>query len=144
MDKFLINGPAVLNGKIKVDGSKNAALPIIAAALLIDRGETVVKNVPPLRDIYTLSEMLEHFGARVTYDAKARTITINAENLTRNTAPYDLMRKMRGSFLVLGPLLARLCWPAWARRECHCPAGAFSVPARSTITSRVLPLWAPG
>jgi len=108
MDKFLINGPAVLNGKIKVDGSKNAALPIIAAALLIDRGETVVKNVPPLRDIYTLSEMLEHFGARVTYDAKARTITINAENLTRNTAPYELMRKMRGSFLVLGPLLARL------------------------------------
>jgi UDP-N-acetylglucosamine 1-carboxyvinyltransferase len=108
MDKFVINGPAVLNGKIRVDGSKNAALPILAATLLIDKGETVIRNVPPLQDIYTLSQMLEYIGAKVTYDGKSRVVTVNAEKLTQTTAPYDLMRKMRGSFLVLGPLLARL------------------------------------
>lgn len=108
MDKFVINGPATLKGKVKVDGSKNAALPILAATLLIEKGETVIKNVPPLMDIYTLSQMLEYIGAKVTYDGKARVVTVNAETLTENTAPYDLMRKMRGSFLVLGPLLARM------------------------------------
>ncbi|MEW5794721.1 MAG: UDP-N-acetylglucosamine 1-carboxyvinyltransferase [Candidatus Zixiibacteriota bacterium] len=108
MDKFVINGPAKLRGKIKVDGSKNAALPILAATLLIEKGETVIRNVPPLMDIYTLSQMLEYIGARVTYDGVARVVTVNAEHLTENTAPYELMRKMRGSFLVLGPLLARL------------------------------------
>jgi len=108
MDKFLIQGPTTLKGQVKVDGSKNAALPIISAALLISKGETVIRNVPPLRDIYTLQEMLEYVGAKVSYDAKARVITVDAENLTRSTAPYELMRKMRGSFLVLGPLLARM------------------------------------
>jgi UDP-N-acetylglucosamine 1-carboxyvinyltransferase len=108
MDRFVINGPNVLKGKTGVDGSKNAALPIIAGALLVDRGETVLKNVPPLRDIYTMKQMLEYLGANVTFDARARVMTINAENLTQNTAPYELMRQMRASFLVLGPLLSRL------------------------------------
>jgi UDP-N-acetylglucosamine 1-carboxyvinyltransferase len=108
MDKFVINGPTVLKGKVRVDGSKNAALPILAAALLIEKGETVIKNVPPLMDIYTRADMLRYIGAKVDYDADARTVTINAEHLTENTAPYELMRKMRGSFLVLGPLLARM------------------------------------
>jgi UDP-N-acetylglucosamine 1-carboxyvinyltransferase len=108
MDKFVINGPTVLEGKVRVDGSKNAALPILAATLLIKKGETVIKNVPPLMDIYTLADVLRHIGAKVSYDTKARTVTVNAENLTEHTAPYELMRKMRGSFLVLGPLLARM------------------------------------
>lgn len=108
MDKFVINGPAVLKGKVLVDGSKNAALPILAAALLIDTGETVIRNVPPLMDIFTMSEMLRYIGAKVNYDLEARTVTVNAENLTESTAPYELMRKMRGSFLVLGPLLSRM------------------------------------
>jgi UDP-N-acetylglucosamine 1-carboxyvinyltransferase len=108
MDKFIISGPNRLEGKIKVSGSKNAALPIIAAALLVDKGETVIRNVPPLQDIYTLSEMMEYIGAKVSYDPKAEVLTVNAEKLDRNTAPYELMRKMRGSFLVLGPLLSRL------------------------------------
>ena len=107
MDKFEIHGPAVLNGKIRVDGSKNAALPIIAGALLVAKGETVLHNVPPLRDVATLVEVLEYIGARVTYDTDSQVMTINAENISRTTAPYELMRKMRGSFLVLGPLLAR-------------------------------------
>ena len=108
MDKFVITGPNVLNGRVKIGGSKNAALPIIAAALLIDRGESTIRNVPPLQDIYTLGEMLVHLGAKFTYDSKAEVATVNAEGLNNHTAPYDLVRKMRGSFLVLGPLLARL------------------------------------
>ncbi|NOY89344.1 MAG: UDP-N-acetylglucosamine 1-carboxyvinyltransferase, partial [FCB group bacterium] len=108
MDKFVIKGGHPLKGNIKVDGSKNAALPIIVASLLIDKGETVIKNVPPLRDIYTIIKVLKHLGAKVSYDEKAQVITVNAEQLTQNTAPYDLMRQMRASFLVLGPVLARL------------------------------------
>jgi UDP-N-acetylglucosamine 1-carboxyvinyltransferase len=108
MDKFIIHGPTVLKGKVEVEGSKNAALPILAAALLIEKGETVIRNVPPLMDIFTMSETLRYIGAKVNYDPEARTVMVNAENLTENTAPYELMRKMRGSFLVLGPLLARM------------------------------------
>jgi len=108
MDKFEIAGPTVLKGKIRVDGSKNAALPIIAGALLVEKGETVIRNVPPLRDVYTLIEVLEHIGAKMTFDPDAQVMTINAETIRHTSAPYELMRKMRGSFLVLGPLLARM------------------------------------
>lgn len=107
MDKFEISGPTVLKGKIGVDGSKNAALPIIAGTLLLEKGETVLRNIPPLRDVYTLIEVLEHIGARVKFDASSQVMTVNAETINHSTAPYELMRKMRGSFLVLGPLLAR-------------------------------------
>ena len=108
MDKFVIQGPNTLKGRVKVEGSKNAALPIIAATLLVEKGETVLRNVPPLRDIMTIKSMLEYLGAKVGYDEKSRVMTIDAGNITQNTAPYDLMRQMRASFLVLGPLLARL------------------------------------
>lgn len=108
MDKFVINGPAKLSGSVRCDGSKNAALPIIAATLLVDRGESVIRNVPPLRDIYTIIKMLEFVGAKVTYSASRKVMTVNARNLTQTTAPYELMRQMRASFLVLGPLLSRM------------------------------------
>ncbi len=108
MDKFVIKGGKPLNGSVKVEGSKNAALPIIVAALLIDKGETVIKNVPPLRDIYTVIRVIEYLGAKVTYDEKSHVMTVNASNLNGNTAPYDLMRQMRASFLVLGPILSRM------------------------------------
>lgn len=107
MDKFVIQGNAPLKGKITVDGSKNAALPIIAGALLIQKGESIIHNVPPLRDIDTIIEMLKFLGAKVTYDKKSQTMTVNASKITENTAPYELMRQMRASFLVLGPILAR-------------------------------------
>lgn len=108
MDKFVVNGPRKLKGEIKVEGSKNAALPIIVGSLLIDRGETTIKNVPPLQDIYTITKVMEHLGAKISYDPAAQVMTINAESIVQNTAPYELMRRMRASFLVLGPLLARL------------------------------------
>ncbi|MEW6411408.1 MAG: UDP-N-acetylglucosamine 1-carboxyvinyltransferase [Candidatus Zixiibacteriota bacterium] len=108
MDKFIIKGGKPLNGSVKVEGSKNAALPIIVAALLIDKGETVIKNVPPLRDIFTVIKVIEYLGAKVTYDDKKHVMTVDASALNRNTAPYELMRQMRASFLVLGPILSRL------------------------------------
>lgn len=108
MDSFQIKGPSQLNGSITVDGSKNAALPIIAGALLIDKGETTIRNVPPLRDIFTLIKMTEHLGAKVSYDDNEQELTISAEKLVNNSAPYELMSQMRASFLVLGPILSRL------------------------------------
>ena len=108
MDKFEIRGGKKLSGKIGVEGAKNAALPIIAGGLLISKGETTLHNIPPLRDIMTIKAVLEHIGARVSFDTDARTMTISAENLTENTAPYELMNKMRASFLVLGPILQRM------------------------------------
>lgn len=108
MDKFVINGPNRLEGKVRVDGSKNAALPILAATLLIGKGESTIRNVPPLRDIDTIVSVLEYLGAKVTYDRKAQVLTVDASDLNGSTAPYELMRQMRASFLVLGPLLARL------------------------------------
>lgn len=108
MDKFIINGPRKIKGQIRVDGSKNAALPIIAGALLIDKGTSIIRNVPPLRDIYTMIEMLRYVGAIVVYDEKKQRLTVNAKGVDKSTAPYDLMVKMRASFLVLGPLLSRM------------------------------------
>jgi len=108
MDKFIIEGGRRINGKIKVDGSKNAALPIIAATILFKKGTTVLKNVPPLRDIYTIKKMLEHLGAKIEYDARTMVMRLDCSGISNNLAPYDLMRQMRASFLVMGPLLARL------------------------------------
>ncbi len=108
MDKFIIRGAKPLSGEVTVQGAKNAALPIIAGALLIKSGETVLRNIPPLRDIFTLKAMLEHLGARVSYDDKKFVMTIDASGLSENTAPYELMTKMRASFLVLGPILQRM------------------------------------
>ena len=108
MDKFVVNGPNKLQGKTRVEGSKNAALPLMAAALLVSKGKTVLKNIPPLRDIKTMVEVLTHLGARIDYQPARQTMTIDASNLTEHSAPYELMRQMRASFLVLGPLMARL------------------------------------
>ncbi|MBU8933797.1 MAG: UDP-N-acetylglucosamine 1-carboxyvinyltransferase [candidate division Zixibacteria bacterium] len=108
MDKFVINGGHRLKGRVKIDGSKNAALPIIFGALLIDKGESVIKNVPPLRDVHTAIRVMEYLGAKVTYDARRCVMTVKAGGLNQNTAPYELMRQMRASFLALGPILARL------------------------------------
>ncbi len=107
MDKFVINGGKKLHGSIKVEGSKNAALPVIFGSLLISKGETIIRNVPPLRDIYTTIKMMQFLGAHVTYDEKQHVMTVNAEQLISDTAPYELMRQMRASFLVLGPILSR-------------------------------------
>ncbi len=105
MDRIVIRGGRPLNGAIPISGAKNAALPLMAAALLTD-GPLVLQNAPDLADIATMAGLLQQHGLTVEHDKTARTITLSG-NATSLEAPYDLVRKMRASVLVLGPLVAR-------------------------------------
>jgi UDP-N-acetylglucosamine 1-carboxyvinyltransferase len=105
MDKIIIHGRRKLTGSVRIGGAKNAALPILVSSLLTD-GWCTYHNVPNLRDIESIKQLLIHLGAEVeTHD---HTIRINAAGLANHEAPYDLVRKMRASILVLCPLVARL------------------------------------
>ena len=106
MDKILVEGGRPLNGRVRIGGAKNAALPILAASLLTDGGWNTFRNVPQLHDIQSIREMLAYLGAKVEWEGE--TIRVKANGLNRTEAPYDLVRKMRASILVLGPLVARL------------------------------------
>jgi UDP-N-acetylglucosamine 1-carboxyvinyltransferase len=105
MDKIIIDGGRRLAGNVVISGAKNAALPILISSLLTD-GKNTYTNVPNLRDIQSTCVLLENHGAAI--DVAKDGITIDAGNLTNTEAPYDLVRKMRASILVLGPLVARL------------------------------------
>ena len=106
MDKILIRGGRRLHGRVKVSGAKNAVLPIIAASILAEEGECRIGDAPPLDDVITISQVLHALGANIQY--KDETIYIDASELSNCEAPYDMVRKMRASFLVMGPLLARM------------------------------------
>jgi len=105
MDKIVIEGGRALQGEVKISGSKNAALPILVSSLLTDGWNTYF-NVPDLKDIQSIKLLLMHLGAKVESDK--HTLRINTSGLNTHEASYDLVRKMRASILVLGPLLARL------------------------------------
>ena len=105
MDKLLITGGNRLDGEVRASGAKNAALPILAATLMAE-GECVLANVPHLRDITTTMELLGRMGVGLTVDERMR-IRVDANHVTQREAPYDLVKTMRASILVLGPLLAR-------------------------------------
>lgn len=105
MDKLLITGGTPLQGEVRASGAKNAALPILAATLLAD-GSVNLTNVPRLRDIRTTLELLGRMGARLTQDA-ADGIRVDPAELNSFVAPYELVKTMRASILVLGPLVAR-------------------------------------
>ena len=104
MAKIIVRKSNPLKGSVRIDGAKNAVLPIIAATLLA-KGKSVLREVPNLKDVHVISDLLRHLGAEVEY--KNNTLTVDATNLTTYEAPYELVRKMRASFLVMGPLLAR-------------------------------------
>ena len=104
MDKIRIKGNANLKGNIDVPGSKNASLPILVSSLLSKNNLTLM-NVPNLADIETMIKLLESFGVKTNNNGKK--IILNARNIENKTAEYDLVRKMRASILVLGPLLSR-------------------------------------
>lgn len=104
MDRFVIRGGNRLEGEVRVEGSKNAALPIMAATILCT-GESVIRGVPDLRDIRMMADLLRRLGARVTWQES--TLSIDTSNLTAVSVPETIMRRMRASNLVLGPLLAR-------------------------------------
>jgi len=105
MDKLLITGGRRLDGEVRIAGAKNAALPILAGTLLAD-GEVALSNVPHLRDITTTMELLGRMGVNLTVGEGMR-IEVDAREVTSYTAPYELVKTMRASILVLGPLVAR-------------------------------------
>ena len=105
MDKIVIDGGRPLKGRVRISGAKNAALPILISALLTE-GWNTYTNVPDLKDIQSTLHLLTNLGARIETDKD--TVRIDAGGLCKHEAPYDLVRKMRASVLVLGPLLARL------------------------------------
>ncbi|HEY5754708.1 MAG TPA: UDP-N-acetylglucosamine 1-carboxyvinyltransferase [Steroidobacter sp.] len=105
MDKLLIQGGAPLQGEVRISGAKNAALPILAATLLAE-GPVSVGNVPHLQDVTTMIELLGRMGVSVTIDDRMR-VEVDASTANAFVAPYELVRTMRASIVVLGPLLAR-------------------------------------
>jgi UDP-N-acetylglucosamine 1-carboxyvinyltransferase len=105
MDKLQIVGGTPLEGEVRISGAKNAALPILAATLLID-GPVTIGNVPHLQDVTTTNELLGRMGVTVTIDERMR-VTVDAATINQLVAPYELVKTMRASILVLGPLLTR-------------------------------------
>jgi len=103
VDKFVVQGGKPLQGKVRISGAKNAALPVLASALLAP-GTSTFHNIPDLVDIKTIKKLLINLGLEIEGD---ETVRINAEKITSCEAPYDLVKTMRASVLVLGPLVAR-------------------------------------
>ena len=104
MDRLIIKGKADLKGSIKIKGSKNSALPIMVSALL-SKNTLKLKNLPRLDDIHNMSKLLRSYGAMIK--SKKDTLEIKCRNIINIDADYDIVRKMRASILILGPLIAR-------------------------------------
>jgi len=118
LDKIVIEGGVPLRGSVEVSGAKNAALPIIASALLTE-GDHAIRNVPELADVRTLGRLLSHMGCQVERNAgERRTLAIRVPSAVTPEAPYELVKTMRASVLVLGPLLAR-----WGKARVSLPGG---------------------
>ncbi len=115
MDKFIINGGKELEGEVRISGAKNAVLPVITAAILAD-GVSVIRNVPDLRDVISMCSLLEVLGAKTNFENSV--LTIDSTGINNYHAPYDLVRKMRASVYVLGPLMGR-----FGRAEVSLPGG---------------------
>ncbi len=116
MDKLQITGGVALEGEIRISGAKNATLPVLAAALLAD-GPVTIGNVPHLHDVTTMIELLARMGVTVTVDEKMR-IEVDPSSIKECFAPYELVKTMRASILVLGPLVAR-----YGRADVSLPGG---------------------
>ena len=105
MEQLKIRGGKPLHGEVAISGAKNAVLPILAATLLV-AGETIIDNVPRLRDVHTFIKVLNAMGAKAAFTGDNQ-VTVDASHITNPEAPYELVKTMRASILVLGPLLAR-------------------------------------
>ena len=104
--KYYIKGGTPLRGEVSIGGAKNSVLKLMAAALLT-KGETKIYNVPDLTDVEIMLNVIRELGAKTTYDKKEKSVTIDATDLTSITAKYELVSKMRASFIVLGALVSR-------------------------------------
>ena len=134
MDKLLISGAGPLDGEIRISGSKNAALPILAGVLLADT-PVHLRNLPHLKDINTMLALLRTMGVGITITERM-TVEIDVSSMDEFEAPYDLVRTMRADF-VLGPMLAR-----FGKADVSFPGGCAIGCARSISTSRGSRLWA--
>ncbi len=117
MDKFLIEGPCKIKGKVSVEPSKNSSLPILAATLLFDK-PVIIKNLPKVKDINTMITLLQSLGSKVTFSKDKRNVEIINKKKMKTFASYSIVKKMRGSFLVLGPLIAK-----YYNSKCSLPGG---------------------
>ncbi|MCH6557537.1 MAG: UDP-N-acetylglucosamine 1-carboxyvinyltransferase [Nitrospirae bacterium] len=115
MDRIVISGGHTLRGEVRISGAKNAALPILASTLL-GRGECVITNVPGVKDVLTMSQLLVLLGATITTEGDR--VAIRADQLRSTAAPYEMVKTMRASVLVLGPLVAR-----WGEATVSLPGG---------------------
>ena len=106
MDKFLIEGPCKIKGKVSVEPSKNSSLPILAATLLFDQ-PVIIKNLPRVKDINTMISLLQSLGSKIIFSKNKRSVRIVNKKKMKTFANYSIVKKMRGSFLVLGPLIAK-------------------------------------
>jgi UDP-N-acetylglucosamine 1-carboxyvinyltransferase len=116
LDILQITGGKPLEGEVRISGAKNATLPILAGALLVN-GPVTIANVPHLQDVTTMIELLGRMGVTVTIDEKMR-IEVDPSSIRECFAPYELVKTMRASILVLGPLLAR-----YGRADVSLPGG---------------------
>ncbi|WP_338231396.1 UDP-N-acetylglucosamine 1-carboxyvinyltransferase [Companilactobacillus muriivasis] len=128
MQQIIVNGPTQLKGTVRIEGAKNAALPILASTILASEGKTLLTNIPPLSDVITMSKVLKALNADVSYDEADEVLTVDTSKGTSTTAPEDLVDKMRASIVVLGPLLAR-------NKEAH-----VAMPGGCAIGSRPIDL----
>ena len=106
MDKFLINGPCKIRGEVSISGSKNAALPILASTILFDE-PVVIKNLPRVKDIDTMLNLLKSLGSKISLSKDKKTVKIHNKNRIKTFCPYSIVRTFRGSIIVLGALIGK-------------------------------------
>ncbi len=128
MEKLVIHGGHRLEGRVKISGAKNAVLPIIAATLLGQDHPSCLDEVPALDDVHTITKVLLQLGVQAEFNESAHRLTVNSSEIKSCEAPYDLVRKMRASFLIMGPLLAR------------CGKAKISLPGGCAIGTRPIDL----
>lgn len=106
MSKFILSESTPLHGRVRVSGAKNSVLPIMAASMLSD-GQSIIEDIPFLNDVKIMSDLIKFFGVDLKFSQDNTVLHVNSTNITNSTAPYELVNKMRASFLVMGPLLAK-------------------------------------
>lgn len=107
MEEIIVRGGNQLNGTVRIEGAKNAVLPLLAASLLAEEGITTLDNVPILSDVFTMNQVIRHLNVDVDFDEQKNQVTIDASRQLEIEAPYEYVSQMRASIVVMGPLLAR-------------------------------------
>ena len=107
MEEIIVRSGNKLEGNVKIEGAKNAVLPILAASLLAEEGTSILKNVPVLSDVLTMNQVIHHLTATIDFNEQTNTVTIDAQPTLAIEAPYEYVSEMRASIVVMGPLLAR-------------------------------------